>query len=179
MAITITEALAEIKTISKRISKKQQFVYGYLSRQDGLKDPLAKEGGSEEAVKSARQAITDLETRLLTLRKGIAKASEQTVVTINGVSRPITDWLIWRREVAPERQSFLEALRLKVAQTREQAKRQGQAVVTGGAQAEKPTDVIVNINEQELAKEIESLEDTLGQLDGQLSLKNATVAIVE
>jgi hypothetical protein len=36
---------------------------------------------------------------------------------------------------------------------------------------------VININEQELAKEIELLEDTLGQLDGQLSLKNATVPI--
>ncbi len=41
------------------------------------------------------------------------------------------------------------------------------------------TDLLVNIDETALAREIEQFEDTFGQLDGQLSLKNATVTIVE
>lgn len=55
MAITITEALAEIKTIGKRIDSKKQFVTSHLARQDGVKDPLEKDGGSAELLKRERQ----------------------------------------------------------------------------------------------------------------------------
>lgn len=41
----------------------------------------------------------------------------------------------------------------------------------------KPTDIVVNVDEQQLAKDIERLEETLGTLDGVLSLKNATVML--
>jgi len=39
------------------------------------------------------------------------------------------------------------------------------------------TDFVVNVNERELAENIEDLENTLGVLDGQLSLKNATIIL--
>lgn len=179
MAITITEALAEIKTIGKRIEKKREFIKGFLARQDGIKDPLEKDGGSFQAIARERQAIGDLENRLVSLRRGIQTANEVTSVTINGVSRSVADWLVWRREAAPLHRDFLNHLRNALNGVREQAKRNGAAMISAAAVAEKPTDFIVNINEQELAEEIETLEDTLGQLDGQLSLKNATVSIKE
>lgn len=177
MSITITEALAEIKTIHKRMAKKREFCGQYLARQDGIKDPLEKDGGSFSAIVRERQAIADLEKRIVTLRRGIQTANEATIVTINSVSLTIADWLVWRRDVAPGRKEFLDNLRATLNRVRGEARKQGANMVSAGAQAEKPTDFIVNINEQELAAEIEKLEDTLGQLDGQLSLKNATVQI--
>jgi hypothetical protein len=177
MAITITEALAEIKTVQKRIEKKREFIGGFLARQDGIKDPLEKDGGSFQAITRERQAIGDLENRIVTLRRGIQAVNESTTVTINGISRSIADWLVWRRDVAPGHQQFLGKLRASLNSVREQARKQGAALITTGSVADKPTDIVVNINEQDLAAEIEKLEDTLGQLDGQLSLKNATVPI--
>lgn len=47
-------------------------------------------------------------------------------------------------------------------------------VVSNADQASGDKDVVVNISEDELAKESEKLEEMLGALDGQLSLKNAT-----
>jgi len=179
MGITITEALAEIKTISKRIEKKRDFILTYLARQDGIKDPLEKEGGSLKAIERERQAINDLQTRAVTLRRGIQKANEVANVTLNGVTRTIADWLVWRRDVAPGHRELLNRLRSQINQVREQAKRNGATVLPSGGTAQNVTDVIVHINENDLATEIETLEDTLGQLDGQLSLKNATVPIVE
>lgn len=177
MSITITEALAEIKTIGKRLAKKRESVQQYLARQEGVKDPLERDGGSAEFIKRERQGIADLENRIIALRRGIVRANAETKISINGVERSIEEWLIWRRDVSQGQQSFLSQLRAKVNTVREQAKRQGQNVVTRDDAAEKPTDIVVHINEVELAKEIETLEDTLGQLDGQLSLKNATVVI--
>lgn len=179
MGITITEALAEIKTIGKRLDKRRQFVTGYLTRQEGIKDPLEKDGGSPEVIRRERQAISDMENSIIALRRGIQRANEETEIAINGVTRSIADWLIWRRDVAPGQQIFLGEIRAKLTSVRDGARRQGVSVVSVSAQPEKPTDIVVNISETELAAETDKLEDTLGQLDGLLSLKNATIMIRE
>lgn len=181
MGITITEALAEIKTVGKRIEKKRQFVGQYLARQEGVRDPLEKDGGSAKAIEQERQGIRDLEDRLVALRHGIQKANDETVVTVNGQSRSISGWLTWRRDIAPGQQGFLKSLQSGLTNIRNQAKSQGAALISATATTAdaKPTDIVVNINEGEISREIEELEDTLGTLDGQLSLKNATVTIEE
>jgi hypothetical protein len=175
--ITITEALAEIKTAEKKIKKKREFILQFLSRQEGLKDPLEKDGGSVEMIQRERQAISDIEKRVVELRQGIAKANEKTTISFGDDTRPISEWLTWRREIAPGQNDFLRALNFRLNSVRDNAKRMGNAIVAGGAQPEKPTDVIVNINETELAREAEKLEEILSNIDGQLSLKNATVTI--
>lgn len=171
--ITITEALAELKTLAKRIEKKREFVRSYLVRQEKLKDPL---GDSTKALKAERQAIGDLEERVVLLRRAIQKANEQTQVTVNGQTRSIAEWLIWRKEVAPEQQRFLMVLSGVIQNARNDAQRRGFAVVPSGNES-KPEDMIINLDEKELGSQIEALEETLGSLDGQLSLKNATVLV--
>ena len=181
--MTITEALAEIKTIEKRIQKKRDSIQGFLARQDMLRDPLAADGGSVEFIKRERQAIRDLEERVVALRRAIAQANAQTTFAINGgTARSIADWLTWRREVAPGRQAFLTTLRDKVERVRREALSKGVNVVAAASAVTtgdggKPTDVLVNISEAELAKDIEALEEELGSLDGLLSLRNATTQI--
>lgn len=177
MGITITEALAEIKTINKRLASKRQFVLTFLFRQDGLRDPLEKDGGSVEVIKREQQSIADLERRVVTLRRGIQMANDATPLAINGVTLTIAEWLNWRRDVAPDSRSFLSSLRQKIDAMRVQAHRQGASMLSPGAQAERPSDIMVNISENDLAKDIERFETTLGELDGLLSLKNATVQI--
>ena len=89
MATTITEALAEIKTIGKRLEKKRESVKAYLARDSRVKDPLEKEGGSTEYVRKERQAISDLEKRVVTIRTAIAKSNLGTAVTIQGMSMTV------------------------------------------------------------------------------------------
>jgi hypothetical protein len=174
--ITITEALAELKTIDKRIAKKREFVLSYLLRQEMFKDPLEKDGGSVSAIKREMQSVHDLEERKIVIRRAVQQANERNTITVGRQTRSIADWLVWRREVAPTQQQFLANIRGKIEQARAEAARKG-AGLSNSADAAKPNDVIVNINEQELAREIEGLEDVLGTLDGQLSLKNATLLI--
>jgi hypothetical protein len=178
MGITITEALAEIKTIGKRIDSKRRSIENYLARQEFVRDPLDKDGGSASFIARERQGIVDLETRLVSLRKAIRLANESTEISIDGETRSIADWLTFRREVAPGRQVNLSGLRSKINSIRENSKRQGVAVIAD-ANAAKQGDVIVNISEAELSADTEHLENVLGQLDGLLSLKNATTSIVE
>lgn len=179
MSITITEALAEIKTVAKRVEKKREAVRQFLARQDGVRDPLEKEGGSEKFITQERQAIADLNARIVSLRRGIQRANEETEITIGKDVRSIADWLVWRRDIAPGERAFLNQLRADLNGFREQAKRNGAAVVNVGAVAERPTDVVVNISEQLLSAQSETIEEAIGTLDGQLSLKNATVTIKE
>lgn len=179
MSITITEALAEIKTIGKRIEKKREHILNYLVRQDAIKDQLEKDGGSPAVVARERQAIHDLGLRIVALRRGIQRANEKTDVTINGTTKTVADWLTWRRDVAPMERELLTRIRASILGARNDAKSKGLAVVPAGSEATQPLDLIINVDEADLAKQIETMEETLGTLDGQLSLKNATVTIEE
>ena len=174
MDITITEALAEVPTIAKKVSKKQQFVQDFLSRPAAVRDPHEKDGGSAELIRRELQAIADLEMRLIAIRSGIAQSNAVTKITIGTTIRTVADWLTWRREVAPVQQMRLNGMANTLRTLRNKAQQQGVKV------AENPegfTDYIININERDLADQIEALETTIGALDGQLSLKNATTTI--
>lgn len=174
--MTITEALAELKTLGKRIEKKQQFVLDFLLRQDFIKDPLQDEGGSPAAVETAQQSIHDLRKWATKIRLAIQKVNLETDISIQGETRSIAEWLVWRREIAPGVQMFLGNMRQRIQQARNEAQKQGIAV-RAAAEAGKPNDLIVNIDEQVLAAKAEEIENVLGTLDGQLSLKNATTLI--
>ena len=172
--ITITEALAEGTTIEKRIAKKRQFVRDYLYRQEQLRDPL--EDGSVDAIAKELQSIGDLEERRIRVRNVIAESNAGTTVSVNGSARSVADWLVWRREVAPQQQTFFNQLRSDIQGVRQEAQSRGFLVVAAEGAA-KPGDVIVNLDERELATKSESLEETLGVLDGKLSLTNATTFV--
>lgn len=173
--LTITEALAEIPTIEKRIEKKREFVRSFLYRQSAIRDPHEKDGGSPVLIRRERQAITDLQNRHIAIRSAVQRANQENTITVLGQTRSITDWLTWRREVAQKEQGFLASLASSLGAMRQDAQRKGLAV------SEKDMgvtpDFIVNINESELAQQREELETVLGTLDGQLSLKNATILI--
>lgn len=175
MQTTITEALADLKTIGKRLEAKRAFIQGCLMRQDALRDPHEAAGGSRVVIARERQAIFDLETRSISIRRAIMRANDATTIKVGAYERTIHDWLVWRREVAPGQKAFLHAMATKIRMARDEMQKKGLQFATGAEN--KPTDVIVNVTETELAAEIEQIEEILGTLDGQLSLKNATITI--
>lgn len=174
--LTITEGLAEIKTLEKRIAKKREFCLSHLCRQDGLKDPLEKEGGTVAAIEREQQAINDLEKRIVLIRLAIARANQGTSVEINGTAASIDSWLVWRREIAPKQKEYLNKVVAHLNAYRGEAQKRQVSLVEVGKQTN-PSDLVVHIKEKELSEAIELLEKTLGQLDGALSLKNATTNI--
>lgn len=168
MPLTITEALAELKTLAKRLQAKRQYVVDHLIRPEIVKDPLEKDGGTPVVLAREAQAIADLAQRVITIRTSIQKANHITPVTVNGETRTLAEWLTWRKEVAPGHQSFLNAIRTGIQQNR---KAWAARTDTNGA------GLLVNWDEAALAADIEKTEKILGELDGQLSLKNATVMV--
>lgn len=185
--LTITEAFAELKTIGKRLESKRQSIAPYLWRQEGIKDPLLKEypeGGSEEFIKRERQAIGDLETRHIAIRLAIEARNLATSLTVEVApddteTRTIQGWLVWRKEVVMPRQQWLAGMRKTIQTTRQNAMQKGLAVlkVEEVSNSKDLRDIIINVSEVELAKEMERNEIILGQLDGKLSLLNATTTI--
>lgn len=173
---TITEALAEIATIDRRIKKKREFILAHLYRQRKLIDPLEKDGGSPRVLKQEMQSVKDLEERKVNLRAAIATANACNEITVAGTTRTIADWLVWRREVAPAKAQALQQLANHLNSLRDEARRKGVAISSAGAAAE-PDDIIVHVNEKALQDDIDNLEEIIGNLDGQLSLKNALTQI--
>ena len=176
--LTITEGLAEIKTLNSRIKKQQEFLNGYIVRPDQLKDPLEKDGGSPKVLRETMQSLRDLTANLVAIRRAIAQVNATTELTIEGQTKTIQEWLVWRKEVAPMMRVTHQGLVNRIQQARNEAlKRGGSLLAPGQTQETKPADIIVNLDERQLSQELEMFERILGALDGQLSLKNATTFI--
>lgn len=125
-------------------------------------------------IQRETQAIGDLLDRTIQIRKAIQVANQANVIKVKDTSRSIADWLCWRREVAPGMKQHLEAVQKILNDLRQKAQQKGWTV---NAIEPKPQDLIVNVNEAALASELETMEEILGLLDGQLSLKNATIVV--
>jgi hypothetical protein len=173
---TITEALAEVKLIGKKIEKKETFIATYLLRGAQVIDPLLKEGGSPEIIARELQAITDLQTTLVRIRTRIAAVNAPTPLTIGTVTRTVAEWLAWRRDVAPMERRLLTTIVNRVNAAREQAKR-ATGSLTSDTSSAQPTDIIVAMSELDIQQRVEALEEALGRLDGLLSLHNARTTI--
>lgn len=175
MPVSITEALAERKTLEKRLAKKRAFVKQYLVRQKIVVDPLADADGrtSAKAIRAELQSIDDLEQRIVKIRSVINAENRVTTLTIHGATRSVAEWLWWRREVAGGRKAFLLGLLDHIRMARAEASKHASAPGTEAGRY----DLVVEYDEGALHKEAEDLDMILGALDGQLSLLNARTAV--
>src|SRR5437016_12339271 len=176
MSMTITEGLAELKTLDKRIAKKRESIAPFLWRQEGVKDPI-KDVGSVVWIQQERQAINDLEKRKVEIRTKIQMQNLFSTIKIEGIEKTVQEWLNWRKDVAPGQKGFIENMRRVLNETRKNAMSKGLSI---RGLTETPTDmrdIVINVDEAELAKEAEQMETVLGTLDGRLSLNNATATI--
>jgi hypothetical protein len=172
---TITEALAEIATIDKRLPKKASDLIPYVARVEQVKDPMEKSGGSAKYLREQRQSFSDLLARKVALRAAIAKSNAETEITIAGKSMSVADWLVWKRECHVSLQNMRRGLLSQAQGARAAAQKQGVMLVKVGEG--QPDDIVVNLDEGELLQEIDEAEEQFGLLDGLLSLKNATTFV--
>lgn len=172
---TITEALAELKTIDKRLEKKADFINRYGMRIAAAKDPFETQGGSSAAIAAELQAVSDLQERKVSIRDAIQTSNQTISLTVNGKTRTVAQWLHWKRDVSGVRQNFLRGLALGIQKAREKFLSQGKTI--GKEEVNDPNVIMVHLDELSLQKQIEDLEITLGELDGKLSLINATTTI--
>jgi hypothetical protein len=173
---TITEALAEIKLIDKRVDKKHEFIKTNLLRFDHMPDPFTKDGGSVEYMRRENQSVNDLWSRLIKLRAAITKANVDNTITVEGVTKSIAEWLSWKRDVQENQFNHLNNL----VKTLEAHKREHERTPkfmkndAGEAFIVKP---VFNMDLEQIQKDLEKVMIIKERLDGQLSLKNATIVI--
>lgn len=174
--ITITEALSEINLIKKKIASKRTKILSALVRVEHVKDPFESDGGSAKMIDAETQSVNDLHTRLINIRSGVSEANLAHTISISEVTMSIHNWLIWKREIAKDNLAFLknECTTIKghtdALSTRPQmykdANDQPQFIKT-----------VVNADYAKLLHVEERMSGVFEQLDGKLSLKNATILI--
>lgn len=177
MPLTLTEALQETKTLKERVEKKRNRLTSYLCRTAVMRDRLEEEGGEAEFLSRELQAIRDLETRFLNVKHAIMVANSQTLVTVEGVTRTIEDWLNWKREIAPARKTFLEAVLRHIESLRQRFETDRRSLVGKEGIDPRSFDLVVNLDEKATRQELEAIEAILGALDAKLSVKNATTTL--
>lgn len=178
--ITITEALSEINLIKKKIQAKQKKVKEMLIRTEHVPDPFEKEGGSKVVIEREMQAIHDLQTRLIHIRSQISQANLKHPITLTEgnltMLQSIHDWLIWKREVVKDHVDFLHAVNHAVKTHIDLTSKQPQVYKdeAGNIQLVKTS---TNISYPDYLAAESYMSGILEKLDGQLSLKNATILI--
>ncbi len=181
--LTITEALAEIKTIAARAQKKRDGVAKYIVRDSRIRDPFQAEGGSEKWIQQERQGLSDLATRHISIRTAIQQANLSSKMTVQDMTLTVSEWLTWRREVAQSQKEFLQMIHNSITITRTKLGQGGRMVAAAGMsqqvnlEKDAPIEVLVSVDEMQNLKDIEHMELVLGELDGKLSLFNATTTI--
>ena len=176
MKTTVTEALAELKTLEKRINKKLANVQPYVFRQEALRDPLEQQGGSRGYIEKEIQSMEDLQEHRLALRRAIQVSNENTDVAVLGETRTIADWLMWRREALPQKISVYTQILRKIEEGRREAEQRGCNISTQDSK-KFGMDFVVNVDEIDIREMLDKLENIDGTLDGKLSLKNAVTVI--
>lgn len=172
--MTITEALAEIKLIDNKIEKKQEFVYGNLFRAKHLPDPL---GDTTAKVVAEVQAVADLRTRRVKIRKAIAQANLATEITITGKTQSIFEWLTWKREVAQNELGFMRAIHSKTKAAIDAVTKAPKFYKDEATQENKILEITPALDYSLFVTAEQETQEALDKLDGLLSLKNATVMI--
>lgn len=173
MKTTITEALAEIKLISKKIEGKAPFVISNLTRYGHMPDPL---GESKKALESEMQSYLDLGGRIIKIRRVISAANLSHEITIGERTMCIADWLIWKREVAKNQHELFDRIQSTLKQALDRNGLSPQAYKDADGNP-KFAELITNLPYQEYFDRATKVQDQLAKLDGLLSLKNATITV--
>lgn len=174
--MTITEALSEINLIQKKIDKKKEVVLGLTVKPKHIKDKIESEGGSRAYVISEIQSIYDLVRRHVAIRGAVAKANIETNITINDKSDSIHNWLTWRRDFAEKLIAFKTDIHKSVKAELDKLQRSPQ-VFKDDLGNTHLLELESNVDYQSFLKQAESEQEVYDKLDGQLSLKNATVVV--
>lgn len=174
--ISITEALAELKLIDNKITKKRNWVLQNLTRPGHLPDPLVDKGGMAAVVSSELQSINDLFLRIVKIRGAIMAANLVTSATVLGKTRTIYEWLVWKKEVARRLVDFNESVYSNTKREIDQVAQKPQAAKTEDNKTV-ILELIPNSNYMEHATIAADVVEMIDKLDGVLSLINATTLI--
>lgn len=171
--ITITEAFAELKLITKKIAKKRETILQNLTRMEHVKDQF---GDTPKMVEAELQSIQDHETRFVRIKAAMSKANLENEITVEGETKSIYAWILWKRDIADNSLGFVNTAIRTVDAAVKRAETQPQVIKTDTGEIS-VTKLVVNVDPKKMLSGSELTTQKLERLDGQLSLKNATIKI--
>lgn len=174
--LTITEALSELNLIKKKVDNKRKVVAGSLIKAKHEKDAFENVGGIKQYITSELQSIDDLESRYLRIKGSIAKANIENSISINGFTKTIHDWLNWKRDLSDTQKKFVFNLYSFPKGELDKLSKQPQIYLDDNKEKHL-VEFEATIDYPSFLKKSEELNDTFDRLDGQLSLKNATIVV--
>lgn len=175
--MSIHEAFAELRVLKAKREQKRQFVQRFAFRIKAHADPLERVGGAEKTVREEMQAIADLDAREISIREQIAKVNDVVLITIGTQTKSLAAWLLIRRHTGPARKAFLDGLATLITTSRTQM--QSKRVTEAAKEAGNPEalDLVLHLDELALQRMREDEEAVLNELDGKITLANATTMI--
>jgi hypothetical protein len=176
--MTVTELFAEIKLTREKVLKKNSSILKYAAVAGKLRDPLERQGGSEAFIKAETQAVRDLQARLVRMLTAMHKSNMKVQCTIEGETKSVYEWLVWRKEIFPALSGHYGNL-LMGAQTIRANEQRSSAMANSKSQDGTAPEVVVQVffDEKQTMAEAEKLTAIYQKLDGQLSLLNATTVV--
>ena len=176
--MTVTEALAEIELIEKKVEKKAAVIMANLSRYEHQNDPYVKEDdGASGMLKREYQSMQDHWGRLIKFREAIAKANVDNSITVEGITKSISQWLAWKRDVQDDHITHLANIVKTVEAAIKEDDRSPKVMRNAETNATHLAKLVWNVQLPDVRKQQEHLLTIKEKLDGQLSLKNATIVV--
>lgn len=174
--MTITEALSEINLLKKKVQAKEKAVSGLLVSAEHVKDPYADEGGTAKFLEKEFQSIGDFRRRLIKIRSAISKANLENEITLAETTMSIQDWLTWKREVAKEETSLINTVCSTVKRFLDESTNKPQCYQDSEGKPQL-LKLKSNVDYAAFVRKQEKMTELFENLDGKLSLKNATIVV--
>lgn len=168
----IIEALKELPLIEKKVTKNAALIEKYASEVDNGSPTLLLEEASEhrKEVTALLQSTNDLVDRAGKIRRALAMTNANTDVTIEGVTKSITEWIAFREQGHRLKRRALDALNDSRATS---------VMNSTPFDPEKGIRVMRFYDEREKNEAIQKIDDIQGQLDARLEIVNATTDLTE
>lgn len=171
--MTITEALAEIKLIGKKLDSKGDTILKNLTRFEHMPDVL---GDSKSVLAQEMQSMSDLWARHIKIRSAISKANLTETIKINDDEMTISEWITWKREISAKELNMCTNIRNKLKMETDRAASNPQAYKDAD-QNNQFFKLICNLSYHQYVERSQYIQERLDKLDGLLSLKNATTIV--
>jgi len=169
MALKVVQALKELRIIEKKTNHNNVEITRLASGTSIEKPIMGSEREQMTEVTSLLQANTDLFNRYLDLKTGLEKTNLATIVTIGGVTKTVSEWLVIRRKLGKMQTESLMALNDKEGQHR----LRGQ---------DRPGELSVQIvryyDEKDRMRNLAAHRDRIESIDGTLEVVNATTDVI-
>lgn len=166
----IIEALKELPIIEKRITNQNEQILLYSGLASNETAPFDTEDQQRFKVQQLIQSNQDLCTRYELLKLTLSHTNNLTKVTINEVTKPITQWIAFKAKTQDFLVKTYKALDYNAAVNRTKSL---------------PIDVNTGYKiskmykEEDKNKALESLRDLNDRIDAQLEIVNATTDLIE